>query len=219
MEANFKIVIACTQPMLESVKTIIIVVIGVQSISSVTGKSLDEWALHKPMDWTPAGVKNMTAAAASFNTIYDPMGNVVEIFGLPGANYTAVFGPVYKAFVSSIDNSIGETTIAQLTANSSVTHVLERAVNGNLGTGTADTMVDVWGVLQPAFNVLMSLINSNSVPGSGLQSAEATIIPMFEKVGQVAAAYSNNNGLWYESNRTSTAGSTSTSPAAATAGK
>ena len=171
------------------------------------------------MNWVPAGVKNMTAAAASFNTIYNPMGNVVEIFGLPGANYTAVFGPVYEAFVSSTDNSVGESTIAQLNTNSSTTHVLERAVNGNLGTGTADTMVDVWGVLQPAFNVLMDLISSNSVPSSVYAGAEATIIPMFEKIGQVAAAYNTSNGLWYESNRTSVAGSTSMPAATATAGK
>ena len=171
------------------------------------------------MNWTPAGVKNMTAAAASFNTIYNPMGNVVEIFGLPGANYTAVFGPVYKAFVSNTDNSIGESTIAQLNTNSSMTHVLERAVNGNLGTGTADTMVDVWGVLQPAFNVLMDLISSNSVPSSVYAAAEGTIIPMFEKIGQVAAAYNTSNGLWYESNRTAVAGSTSMPAATATAGK
>ena len=171
------------------------------------------------MDWVPSGVKNMTAAAASFSTIYNPMGNVVEIFGLPSSNYTTVFGPVYEAFVSSTDNSIGNSTIAQLTANSSMTHVLERAVNGNLGTGTADTMVDVWGVLQPAFTVLMDLISSKSVPSSVYEAAEATLIPMFEKIGQVAAAYDTSNGLWYESNRTATAGSTFMPAATATAGK
>ena len=79
-------------------------------------------------------------------------------------------------------------------------------------------MVDVWGVLKPAYNVLMGLISSNSAPSSVYEAAEATIIPMFQKIGQAAAAYNTSNGLWYESNRTATAGSTSMPAATATAG-
>ena len=71
-----------------------------QAVSSVTGKQMDQWTLSKPMNWVAAGPKNMTAKIAAFNTIYNPMGNVGEIFGLPGANYTTVFTPVYEAFAS-----------------------------------------------------------------------------------------------------------------------
>ena len=101
-----------------------------------------------------------------------------------------------------------------------MTHLLELAVNGNFGTGTADTMVDVWGVLQPAYNVMMDIINGNSNMASSVAAAaNPIIVPMFQKIQAVAAAYSNEGGLWYQSSRSSSMGSTSTSPSTATAGK
>ncbi len=184
-----------------------------QAISSVTGIEMDSWTLMKPMNWVPAGPTNMSAKISAFNTIYNPNGNVGEIFGLPGANYTATFTPVYEAFLAQ-DASV----ISQLTSNSSVSKVLERAVNGNLGTGTADTMVDVWGVLQPAYNVLMSLISSGNVSTSVTAAADPIIIPMFQQIQAVAAAYNTSGGLWYESTRSSSSGSTAVSTTA-TAGK
>ena len=186
-----------------------------QAVSSVTGKQMDQWTLSKPMNWVAAGPKNMTAKIAAFNTIYNPMGNVGEIFGLPGANYTTVFTPVYEAFASG-----NASLITQLANSSMMTHLLERAVNGNFGTGTADTMVDVWGVLQPAYNVMMDIINGNSNMASSVAAAaNPIIVPMFQKIQAVAAAYSNEGGLWYQSSRSSSMGSTSTSPSTATAGK
>ena len=184
-----------------------------QAISSVTGIEMDSWTLMKPMNWVPAGPTNMSAKIAAFNTIYNPNGNVGEIFGLPGANYTATFTPVYEAFLAQ-----DALVISQLTSNSSVSKVLERAVNGNLGTGTADTMVDVWGVLQPAYNVLMSLISSGNVSTSVTAAADPIIIPMFQQIQAVAAAYNTSGGLWYESTRSSSSGSTAVSTTA-TAGK
>lgn len=174
---------------------------------------MDTWSLMKPMDWVAAGPTNMSAKIAQFSTIYKPDGNVGEIFGLPGANYTATFGPVYKAFTAQ-----NASVISQMASNSSMTKLLERAVNGNLGTGTADTMVDVWGVLQPAYNVLMSLINSGSVSDSVAAAADPILIPMFQKIQGVAAAYNSTGGLWYASTRSSTSGSTSM-PTVSTAGK
>ena len=173
---------------------------------------MDQWTLTKPMNWVPAGPKNMSAMIAAFNTIYNPNGNVGEIFGLPGANYTTVFTPVYEAFLAQ-DASV----ISQLTANSTTTHLLEKAVNGNFGTGSADTMVDVWGVLQPAYNVLMSLMSSNNVSSSVGAAADPIIIPMFKQIQAVAAAYNTTGGLWYESTRSSSSGSSTSS--VATAGK
>ena len=184
-----------------------------QAISSVTGIQMDSWTLMKPMNWVPAGPTNMSAKISAFNTIYNPNGNVGEIFGLPGANYTATFTPVYDAFMAQ-DASV----ISQLNSNSSVSKVLERAVNGNLGTGTADTMVDVWGVLQPAYNVLMSLISSGNVSTSVTAAADPIIIPMFQQIQAVAAAYNTSGGLWYQSTRSSSSGSTAVSTTA-TAGK
>ncbi|DBB10212.1 TPA: hypothetical protein ACH3X3_001785 [Trebouxia sp. C0006] len=184
-----------------------------EAISSVTGIEMDSWTLMKPMNWVPAGPTNMSAKIAAFNTIYNPNGNVGEIFGLPGANYTATFTPVYEAFLAQ-----DALVISQLTSNSSVSKVLERAVNGNLGTGTADTMVDVWGVLQPAYNVLMSLISSGNVSTSVTAAADPIIIPMFQQIQAVAAAYNTSGGLWYESTRSSSSGSTAVSTTA-TAGK
>ena len=176
---------------------------------------MDTWSLMKPMNWVAAGPTNMSAKIAEFNTIYNPDGNVGEIFGLPGANYTATFTPVYKAFTAQ-----NASVISQLASNSSMTKLLERAVNGNLGTGTADTMVDVWGVLQPAYNVLMSLINSGTVPDSVAAAADPILIPMFQKIQAVAAAYNSTGGLWYKSTRSSTSGSTSMpSSTVSTAGK
>jgi hypothetical protein len=183
-----------------------------QAISSVTGIEMDSWTLMKPMNWVPAGPSNMSAKISAFNNIYNPNGNVGEIFGLPGANYTATFTPVYDAFMAQ-DASV----ISQLTSNSSVSKVLERAVNGNLGTGTADTMVDVWGVLQPAYNVLMSL-SSGNVSTSVTAAADPILIPMFQKIQAVAAAYNTSGGLWYQSTRSSSSGSTAV-PTTATAGK
>lgn len=55
-----------------------------QAISSVTGIEMDSWTLMKPMNWVPAGPTNMSAKISAFNTIYNPNGNVGEIFGLPG---------------------------------------------------------------------------------------------------------------------------------------
>ncbi len=184
-----------------------------QAISSVTGIEMDSWTLMKPMNWVPAGPSNMSAKISAFNNIYNPNGNVGEIFGLPGANYTATFTPVYDAFMAQ-DASV----ISQLTSNSSVSKVLERAVNGNLGTGTADTMVDVWGVLQPAYNVLMSLISSGNVSTSVTAAADPILIPMFQQIQTVAAAYNTSGGLWYQSTRSSSSGSTAV-PTTATAGK
>ena len=186
---------------------------GLQAISSVTGVQMDSWSLMKPMDWVAAGPTNMSAKIAQFNTIYNPDGNVGEIFGIPGANYTATFGPVYAAFVAQ-----NASLISQLASNSSVTKLLERAVNGDLGTGTADTMVDVWGVLQPAYNVYMSLLNSGNLSDSAVAAADPIIIPMFRHIQAVAAAYNSTGGLWYESTRSSTSGSTSM-VSTATAGK
>ena len=174
---------------------------------------MDSWSLMKPMDWVAAGPTNMSAKIAQFNTIYNPDGNVGEIFGIPGANYTATFTPVYKAFTAQ-----NASIISQLASSSSVTKLLERAVNGDLGTGTADTMVDVWGVLQPAYDVLMSLISSGNVSDSVAAAADPILIPMFQKIQAVAAAYNSTGGLWYESTRSSNSGSTA-SPTIATAGK
>ena len=165
------------------------------------------------MNWVPAGPTNMSAKIASFEDIYNPDGNVGEIFGLPGANYTTVFTPVYEAFVAQ-DSSV----ISQLVTNSSMSFVLEKAVNGNFGTGTADTMVDVWGVLEPAYSVMMSLINSGNVSSAVSAAADPIIIPMFQKIEAVAAAYNTSGGLWYQSSRSSSSGSTSSSTTA-TAGK
>nr|QOL01233.1 putative extracellular protein TR9_041a [Trebouxia lynnae] len=179
------------------------------AISSVTGDEMDSWTQHKPMNWVATGPTNMTAKANQFNNIYNPMGNIGEIFGLPSANYTTVFTPVYEAFLKQ-----NASVIDQLNRNSSMSHVLEKAVNGNFGTGTADTMVDVWGVLQPAYNVLMSVMGMNGVAAA----ANPIIVPMFQKIEAVAAAYNTSGGLWYESARSSSAGSMA-SPRTATAGR
>ena len=180
-----------------------------QAISSVTGIQMDSWTLHKPVDWVATGPTNMTAKANQFNDIYNPMGNIGEIFGLPSANYTTAFTPVYAAFLAQ-----NASVIDQLNLNSSMSHMLEKAVNGNFGTGTADTMVDVWGVLQPAYDVLMSVMGMDGVAAA----ANPIIVPMFQKIEAVAAAYNTSGGLWYESARSSSAGSMA-SAATATAGK
>ena len=185
------------------------VYLTLQAISSVTGNEMDAWALHKPMNWVATGAKNMTAMANQFNTIYDPQGNIGEIYGLPGANYTTVFTPVYEAFLKQ-----NASVIAQLNQNSSMSHVLEKAVNGNFGTGYADTMVDVWGVLKPAYDVLMSVLGTDGVAAA----ADPILVPMFQKIEAVAAAYNTSGGLWYQSARSSSAGSMA-SPSTATAGK
>ena len=79
---------------------------------------------------------------AGFNTVYNT-NNTVELFGLPGKNYSIFETPVYDALLGANASLIYELQ--------NMTQIVTDTVNGAVPDGIADTMygrhpVHAWGL-------------------------------------------------------------------------
>ena len=162
---------------------------ALQEVSSVTGKVLDTWELTKPANWTPLGSSARKAAIQSFNTIYNT-DNVIEVFGLAYKNYTTVEGPVYPALLGA------NVSLTEQLANMSA--IVTATVNGATPGGVADTMPDVWQVLEPFTELLQEYSATNQTVAD---AARPGLLPMLQQVQRVADSWSTGNGLWHISDR------------------
>lgn len=159
-------------------------------ISSVTGKQLDDWELTKPGNWTPLGASKRSKFTSSYNKIYNT-NNVVEVYGLAGANWTEAQDNAYTALMGANASLITELQNMQ--------EVVIATVNGAQAVGgVPDTMPDIWTTLQPFYELLTQYSAVNS---SVAAAAEPALIPMLAQVEKVANLWGSQDGLWHISTR------------------
>ncbi|KAK9804531.1 hypothetical protein WJX73_005386 [Symbiochloris irregularis] len=161
-----------------------------QMISSVTGKQLDEFELTKPANWTPIGASKRSKFTASYNKIYNT-DNVVEVYGLPGVNWTEAQDHAYAALLGANASLITELQ--------GMEEVVIATVNGAQAVGgVPDTMPDIWTTLQPFYELLTQYSAVNS---SVAAAAQPALIPMLAQVEKVANLWGSQDGLWHISER------------------
>ena len=101
-----------------------------QEVSSVSGNVLDAWRLTLPSNYTAPTAKAQQARISAFNTPYLST-NLIELYGIPGGNYSIIEDPVYSALLGANVSLTEELQGMQ--------SVLDATVNGAVPGGEADT--------------------------------------------------------------------------------
>ena len=102
--------------------------------------------------------------------------------GIPTQGYSTVYQPIFEALEQ--DTKLLEF---YLLANNSA--ALHNCVNG------ADTIVDIWGAIQPVYNMTVGLASYQNSSHYTKFYAQRAVLPIFNMVQQAALEYSTNNGV------------------------
>ena len=96
----------------------------------MSGNVIDTWRLTLPSNYTAPTPKAMQTKISTFNTPYLTT-NLIELYGIPGTNYSIVEDPVYGALLGA---NISLTEELQ-----SMDTIIQATVNGAVPGGVADT--------------------------------------------------------------------------------
>ena len=102
--------------------------------------------------------------------------------GIPGQGYAMVYEPIFRALESN-------KALLQLYASKNNSAALKDCVNG------ADTVVDLWGAIEPVYDLTVSLVTDKNASYYTNFYAKEAMLPFFDMVRDAAAAYVANNGV------------------------